>query len=140
MRLLPPRSEILFYDGRCALCHRAVRFVLRHDHSGIAFRFAPLQGRTFAARIPSGQLGGVPDSMAVETQGGALLVRSDACVHVLRRLGGGWKVAAALVAIVPRPLRDACYDFVARVRYRLFGRRNDLCSIVPTELDERFDP
>jgi predicted DCC family thiol-disulfide oxidoreductase YuxK len=129
----------IFYDGHCALCHRAVKFVLRHDRAGTAFRFAPLQGETFLARVPADRRGGVPDSMAVETGDASLLIRSDACIHVLRRLGGGWRIVAALVALIPRPLRDAAYALIARIRYRAFGRRDDLCPTVPAELRERFD-
>ncbi|MGO9010342.1 MAG: thiol-disulfide oxidoreductase DCC family protein [Bryobacteraceae bacterium] len=138
----PPQQppETIFYDGHCALCHRLVRFVLQHDRSGTAFRFAPLQGRTFQEKVPLGQRPGVPASMAVETHNASLLVRSDACVHVLRRLGGGWRLIASLLAAVPRPLRDAFYNFIARIRYRVFGRRDALCPTVPPGLRQRFDP
>jgi predicted DCC family thiol-disulfide oxidoreductase YuxK len=132
--------EIIFYDGHCGLCHRTVKFVVKHDRAGAAFRFAPLQGGTFQARVRADRRSGLPDSLAVQVEGGALLVRSNACVHILRRLGGGWRIVAALIAVIPRPLRDAVYEFIAAIRYRVFSRRNDLCPIVPAELRERFDP
>jgi predicted DCC family thiol-disulfide oxidoreductase YuxK len=135
-----PSPEILFYDGHCGLCHRAVKFVLKHDRSGSAFRFAPLQGTTFESRIAPGLRAGLPDSIVVLTNEGAVLVRSDASLHVLRRLGGGWRILANAQAVIPRPLRDLVYDFVARIRYRVFGKRDDLCPIVPPELRARFDP
>src|SRR6266545_4057289 len=50
-------------------------------------------------------------------------------LDMLRRLGGGWRVLAALFGLVPRPLRDAAYDFVARVRFRLFARPADACPV-----------
>jgi predicted DCC family thiol-disulfide oxidoreductase YuxK len=78
--------------------------------------------------------------MVVQTRDGSLLMRSDAWVHILRRLGGGWKVIAALTVVIPRPLRDVFYDFIARIRYRVFGRRDDLCPILPPSLRARFDP
>jgi len=137
---LIPQTEILFYDGHCGLCHRGVRFVLRHDRSGTKFRFAPLQGITFQSRVPFDQRPGLLDSMIVQTPDGSVLIRSNAWVHILRRLGGGWKILAAFVAAIPRPLRDVFYDFVARIRYRVFGRRDDLCPIVPPELRARFEP
>jgi len=133
----PP--EILFYDGHCGLCHGAVKFVLKHDRSGTAFRFAPLQGKTFLLRVPADQRAGLPDSIAVQTHDGSLLVRSAAFLHVLRQLGGVWRILAAVVAPIPRPMRDLAYDFIARVRYRLFGRRDDLCPVVPPGLRSRFD-
>jgi len=140
MPLPPQPPEVIFYDGHCGLCHCAVKFVLKHDGAGAAFRFAPLQGETFQARVPVDRRDGLPDSMAVQAHGGGLLVRSDACVHVLRRLGGRWRIIAALVAVIPRPLRDGLYALLARIRYRVFGRRDDLCPIVPPELRGRFDP
>ena len=131
---------MLFYDGHCGLCHRAVKFVLKHDRTGEAFRFAPLQGGTFSALVPEEARGSLPDSIVVRTSDGALLVRSTAFIHILRRLGGGWRLWASVLTVIPRGLRDAAYDFVARVRYRIFGRRDELCPIVPAELRKRFDP
>ena len=135
-----PQTEIIFYDGHCGLCHRGVKFVLKHDQSGTRFRFAPLQGETFRSRLPGDQRFRLVDSMLVQTADGSVLMRSDAWVHILRRLGGRWKMLAAFVAVVPRPLRDVVYDFIARIRYRVFGRQNELCPIVASHLRARFDP
>ena len=136
----PLSSEYIFYDGHCGLCHWAVKFVLKHDRNGQAFRFAPLQGPTFEARVPAEQRAGLPDSIVVLTHDGALLVRSNAFLHILRRLGGGWAVLAAVLGVIPRGLRDFVYNFIARIRYRAFGRRNEVCPILPAELRARFDP
>jgi predicted DCC family thiol-disulfide oxidoreductase YuxK len=132
-------AEMLFYDGHCGLCHGAVKFVVKRDRGGRAFRFAPLQGPTFEGRVPAERRAGLPDSIIVLTNEGALLARSDAVLHILRRLGGGWKVLAGVLAVVPRALRDAAYDFIARIRYSIFGKRDDLCPIVPPDLRARFD-
>jgi predicted DCC family thiol-disulfide oxidoreductase YuxK len=140
---MPPLAqptELLFYDGHCGLCHHAVEFVLKHDRPGTAFRFAPLQGETFQEEVPVDRRTGLPDSMVVQTRDGSLIMRSNAWVHILWRLGGGWTIVAAMVAIIPRPLRDMFYNFVARIRYRVFGRRGDLCPILPSGLRARFDP
>lgn len=135
-----PTPETLFYDGTCGLCHRAVKFVLRRDPAGEFFRFAPLQGSTFEAVIPIAERAGLPDSIVVRTLEGALLARSDAVIHILRRLGGGWNSVGSFVAAIPRTIRDAGYDFIARIRYRIFGRRVDYCPIVPPEWRARFLP
>jgi predicted DCC family thiol-disulfide oxidoreductase YuxK len=131
---------MLFYDGHCALCHSAVKFVLKHDRSGGQFRFAPLQGSTFEARVRPDERRGLPDSMVVLTGDGSLLARSDALIHILRRLGGGWGFFAGLIAFVPKPIRDLGYDCVARIRYRVFGTREDLCPVAPPDWRARFDP
>jgi len=135
-----PEPGMLFYDGHCGLCHRAVKFVLRHDAEGRAFRFAPLQGTTFQALVLPDRRAGLPDSIVVLTRDGALLVRSDAFLHIFRELGGGWSVLAGILKIIPRVVRDAVYDFIARIRYRVFGQPDDVCPIVPPDLRARFDP
>jgi predicted DCC family thiol-disulfide oxidoreductase YuxK len=137
---MEPDAEIVFYDGHCALCDRAVRFVLKHDRSGRAFRFAPLQGTTYPSRVPAEKRSRLPNSIVLLKEDGDTLTRSDAFVHIFRRLGGGWKTLAGALALIPRPVRDFVYDFIARIRYRIFGRRNDICPVMPPELSVRFDP
>jgi len=135
---LEEKYDTIFYDGHCALCHSTVKFALRHDRSGTAFRFAPLQGDTFKALVAPELRNRLPDSIVVRTQQGALLVRSDAIIYTLRRLGGGWRFLASTLAIFPRSLRDGGYNFIARIRYRVFGKREDLCPVVPPDQRQRF--
>jgi predicted DCC family thiol-disulfide oxidoreductase YuxK len=132
--------EMLFYDGHCGLCHGAVQFVLRHDGSGKAFRFAPLQGTMFEQLVPATQRSQLPDSIVVLTRQSSLLVKSDAIIYILRQLGGFWRILAGILRVFPRFLRDAGYDFIAGVRYRIFGRRDDVCPVMPPELRARFNP
>ncbi len=134
-----PRTERIFYDGHCGLCHRAVRFVIARDPEGRLFRYAPLGGATFAALVPAERRAGLPDSVVVLTEDGRLLIRSDAFVHILRRLGGFWRFVAGIIGVIPRVIRDGVYDFIARVRYRIFGQRVEVCPVTPAELRARFD-
>jgi predicted DCC family thiol-disulfide oxidoreductase YuxK len=131
--------ELLFYDGGCGLCHRSVRFVAARDAAG-RFRFAPLGGETFRALVPEAERPGLPDSIVVRRDDGALLVRSDAALHVLRRLGGRWRAVAAALAVLPHAVRDALYDAVARRRRRWFARPGEACPLVPPHLRARFAP
>ena len=139
MPAAPPETETIFYDGHCGLCHRTVQFVLKRD-SRRTFRFAPLQGTTFEQRVPPALRSSLPDSVVVLTGDGRLLARSSAILHIFRRLGGGWRSLGAAMAIIPRPIRDAAYDFIARIRYSVFGRRSEICPVVPPDLRARFDP
>lgn len=134
------KPEMIFYDGTCALCHGAVKFVLRRDRDGSAFRFAPLQGETFRARVAAEHRAALPDSLVVLAADGSLRVRSEAIRHILRRLGGGWKILAAVMGVVPSALRDAAYDGVAALRYRVFGRKREGCPAGAPEWRARFDP
>lgn len=133
-------GERIYYDGECGLCHRWVKFALARDRGRALFRFAPLQGPTFAAELAPEERRALPDSVAVRTADGRLLQRSEAALHVLARLGGFWGVLAAVLRVVPRPLRDWAYDRVARVRRRLFARPEGACPIVSPELARLFDP
>ena len=131
--------DTIFYDGECGLCHGWVQLILPRDKKNV-FRFAPLQGKTFACSIPPQQRASLPDSVVVLTTSGKLLVRSSAAVHVMRRLGGASALAAGLLWVIPRPLRDKLYDWVARQRKQRFARPAALCPIVPENLRDRFLP
>jgi predicted DCC family thiol-disulfide oxidoreductase YuxK len=125
-------GPVLLYDGVCGLCNWTVRVVLRLDRRG-RVRFAPLLGdyaTQVLARHPETR--GV-DSLVlvearpartaagVETDREEVRVKSDAVLRLAHHLGGVWR-AAAVLALLPRPVRDWAYDRVARHRYALFGR------------------
>jgi len=129
----------LFYDGHCALCHGAVRFVAKRDRRDRVIRFAPLHGALFAESIPKTEAGALPDSIVVLTEDGRLLSRSDAVLHILTGLGGGWRVLARVGGLVPRALLNATYDGIAGVRYRVFGTRDETCPVIPGPLRSKFD-
>ena len=119
-----PNGPVLLYDGTCGLCAASVCFVLRHDRKGTLL-FAPLQGMLGAeilSRHP--ELDGV-DSMiwldpvdSVRGTAEQVSVRSTAALKVVRYLGG-WSRLLLLGHLVPRPVRDAVYAWVARHRHRL---------------------
>jgi predicted DCC family thiol-disulfide oxidoreductase YuxK len=132
------RHDTVFYDGHCGLCHRSVRFLVWADGDGSRFRFAPLQGDLFLAAIPEAEREALPDSLVLRTAAGNVFVRSAAVLHVLRRLGPGWRALAIVAGWLPRGLLDGVYDFIARIRYRLFPRPVDACPIVPKHLRARF--
>lgn len=119
------RPVWVLFDGECGLCDAIVRWLLARDPGG-ALRFASLAGGIGAAvRRRHPELPGGDETMllveAPETPGERVRVRSDAALAILVRLGGPWRLAAAL-RLVPRPLRDAAYRFVAGRRERWFGR------------------
>ena len=141
--IAPRRSqakELVFYDGECGLCHRAARFLLSEDVDGRAFLLAPLQGETFAAKVSAEQRAQLPDSLIVLCDDGRLLTNSSGIVHMLLALGGLWRVLGSLLFVIPRPLRDAGYRFIASIRKRLFAAPKGLCPLLPPELGTRFLP
>jgi predicted DCC family thiol-disulfide oxidoreductase YuxK len=135
-RVAPEATDVVFYDGTCGLCHRAVRFVVAEDASGTAFELAPLHGERFAATFDGSQQ--LPDSVVVQTGDGRTLVKSEAAIRILSRLGGMWRVIAIAFNIPPRRIADVLYDVVAKTRYNIFGRQKTACPILPPDLRSRF--
>jgi predicted DCC family thiol-disulfide oxidoreductase YuxK len=119
---------ILLYDGVCGLCDRFVQFVLRRDHG--VFRFAWLQGEVARKildrhRVRPGEMDTVYVVVNFGSSEERLLARSDAVMFVLGQFGWAWRAASVLLRMVPRVVRNAGYDTVARNRYRFFlgGRK-----------------
>ena len=134
-------QTLVFYDGVCGLCNRLVQFLLRRDRRG-ALRFAELQGEIARRELlPRGHDPADLDSVVViadwRTPRQRVLTRSEATLHAIERLGGIWSAAAGLGRLVPLPLADALYRFVARRRYRLFGKYQS-CPLPRPEWKERF--
>ena len=126
----------VYYDGYCGLCDRFVQFVLRRDRAA-RYRFAPLQGSTAGERVPASLDPRASQTVILE-DAGRFRVRSDAALAILSGLGGAWRLAG-LLRVIPRPLRDAIYDLVARNRERWFGRRAE-CRVPQPDERDRFLP
>jgi len=135
-----PRRVVLF-DGVCVVCNRSVEWLLGRDRAH-ALAFAPLQGET-ARRIAEALPGRIPQDLdtvvLVEREDGGARVhlRSQALRRALELTGGG--LLARLLGWVPRPLADLLYRGFARVRYRLFGRRES-CRVPTPEERPRLLP
>lgn len=131
-------NGIVFYDGVCGLCDNSVQFLLKRDMAQ-TLKFAALQGETARQRtdLPSDM-----KSVAFVANHGTaqekIYFRSDAALRMLGQLGGFWRVVSWLL-IIPRPIRDAIYDTIAKRRYQWFGKF-DTCRIPSPELRARFLP
>jgi predicted DCC family thiol-disulfide oxidoreductase YuxK len=116
-----------------------VRLALARDR-GRRFRFAPLQGTTYARLVAPERRASLPDSLVVLDSGGELYVRAAAVARVLQELGGTWRVLARILRSLPRPVADGAYALVARARRRLFRAPPDLCPKAPADAAGLFDP
>lgn len=124
--------ERIYFDGECGFCTGWAAWIARREPPGGLFRFAPLKGTTFATRVPPERRAGLTGTVVVETADGRLLARSEAVIHVLRRIGR--RRTAALLALWPRPIRDLGYLLFAR------SLRRDSCPAPERSLRERLDP
>ena len=126
---------IIVFDAQCVLCSANAQFVLRHDRRG-HFRLASMQGEVGSALYRRfGIDPGNPESLIV-VDGGRLYRDSEAILAIYGGLGWPWRALAVIVRVVPRFLRDPVYRWIARHRYRLFGRR-EVCWVPSAEYAER---
>ena len=129
-------DRIIVFDGVCVLCSRWVDFVLHRD-SHARYKFAAMQ--TASGRALLIEHGIDPDDplsfLLLEGQKG--YTDTDAIVRILRSFGPAWRFVALLLSIVPRFIRDPLYRWIARHRYRMFGRRS-ACRVPTADVADRF--
>lgn len=133
MPALPPgvgaEERIVLFDGVCRLCAGWVRFLLRHDREQ-RFLLCSVQSAEGQAilrhfGLPTDQF----DSMLL-VEGSQARYKSEAFLRIVADLPGAWRLLAGL-RIIPRFLRDWCYDRIALNRYRLFGRHTQCLLPLP---------
>jgi predicted DCC family thiol-disulfide oxidoreductase YuxK len=128
-------GPIILFDAECVLCSANARFVLERDREA-RFRLASMQsdvGQSLSRR--HGMDPDDPASLLV-VEGDRMRRDSDAVLSIYESLGFPWRLARVL-RIVPAALRDPLYRFIARNRYRLFGRR-DTCWVAPDHYRDRI--
>jgi predicted DCC family thiol-disulfide oxidoreductase YuxK len=128
-------KAIWVYDSVCVLCSRGVQYTLKHEKVA-SIKFVAIQsdeGRLLA------QTNGIdPDDPTtfLFIENGQALEKSDAIIALSKHLNGPARITPIL-KVMPKVLRDAAYLFIARHRYRVFGK-TDLCMVPPINQRERF--
>lgn len=127
-------GPIIVFDAECILCAANAQFVLRHDRGGY-FRLASMQKEVGAALYRRFGIDPAdPESMIV-VEGDRVLKDSDAVLAIYAGLGWPWK-AVSVLRFIPRFLRDPAYRWLARNRYRIFGRR-ETCWVPSPDYADR---
>lgn len=126
---------IILFDGVCNLCNGSVQFIIKRDKKAV-FKFASLQsdiGQSILKeyKIPAGDLFSI-----ILVENNKAYSRSTAALHIARRLDGAWKILYIGI-LFPKFLRDRIYDWVAKNRYRWFGKKEE-CMIPSPAMRERF--
>ena len=126
---------VVVFDALCPLCSANARFILRQDRRA-RFRLASMQGEAGAALYRRFGLDPADPETLILVEGDRLRRDSDAVLAICAALGWPWKLAG-LARLVPAFLRDPVYRWIARHRYRLFGRR-ETCWLPDPALKDRF--
>ena len=133
---LPKDKKIILFDGVCNLCSSAVQYVIEHDKKDV-FRFTALQsdlGQDILKHIgiDAKQI----DSIVMYDPGVAYYYKSTAAIEIAKHFGGVFHMGT-IFKIVPRFLRDGIYDYIARNRYKWYGKKES-CMIPTPELKSKF--
>jgi len=129
-------KKIILFDGVCNLCNSSVQFVIKRDKKDV-FRYAALQSEVGQQLVNQRHIDtSKVDSIILIEPGVAYFTKSDAALEIAKDLGGIWKLSA-IFTWIPTSIRNSIYDFVAKNRYKWFGKKES-CMIPTPELKAKF--
>ncbi|MFN2261325.1 MAG: thiol-disulfide oxidoreductase DCC family protein [Psychroflexus sp.] len=136
MENLPEGKKIVLFDGVCNFCNASVRFILKRDKKDL-FRFASLQsdlGKSLTDErgIDTDTI----DSIILIDPGNAYYIKSTAALEISKDLSGLYPVLS-LFLFLPEGFRNSVYDFVAKNRYKWFGK-SETCPFPTPEENSKF--
>ncbi|RED49415.1 thiol-disulfide oxidoreductase DCC family protein [Seonamhaeicola aphaedonensis] len=133
---IPKSKKLILFDGVCNLCNSAVQYVIKHDKKDL-FLFAPLQSDIGQNIIKHYNIdSNTIDSILLYTPEQGITYKSTAALKVAKQLGFPRNLAA-IFFIIPTVLRNWVYDYIARNRYKWYGKK-EACMIPTPELKRKF--
>lgn len=133
---LPKNKQLILFDGVCNLCNSSVLYVIKHDKNNV-FMFAPLQSEAGKEIIEKYNIDTLKtDSILLYSEANGLSIKSSAALHIAKRLGFPRNLMT-IFFIIPSFIRNWVYDFVARNRYKWYGKKES-CMIPTPELTAKF--
>ncbi len=130
-----PGKLIVLFDGVCNLCSNSVQFILKYDKKN-QFLYGSLQGQYGQHVLKEFGLPVDEYNSFLLLEGKRLYTKSSGALRILKQLGGCWLLLYVFI-IVPRFIRDAVYDLVAKNRYRWFGKKKE-CWLPKPEWKNKF--
>jgi len=128
-------QKIVFFDGVCILCNRSIDFLLKKDHKK-RLKFASLQSESATNFLRQIQHHPFSEDTIIFYDEGRIFTKSTAVLKIAGYLGFPYS-AFAVLSIIPGPLRDWLYDYIAKNRLRWFGKR-DTCRMPDQETTGRI--
>lgn len=133
---VPKDKQLILFDGVCNLCNSSVLYVIKHDKKD-QFLFAPLQSSIGRDIIEKYNLDtSKTDSILLYSEEKGLFIKSTAALHIAKHLGSPRNLMIVFL-IVPAFIRNWVYDFIAKNRYKWFGKKES-CMIPTPELKAKF--
>lgn len=128
------RDNVVLFDGICNLCNGFVNFIIERDKKK-RFVFGTLQERNVQDIL---KIMKIEDGMqsVIYIESGKTYTESTAALRILKKLGGIWSLAFVLI-VFPKFIRDGVYRWIAKNRYKFFGKRNE-CRMPEPSIEDRF--
>ena len=127
--------SIILFDGVCNLCNGAVNFVIKRD-PGNVFKFTPLQEKQGVLLLKKHAIDAQKLDSIVLVENKKVYTKSSAALRIARKMSNLWPLFFVLL-IIPSFIRDGVYDFIAKNRYKWFGKKEQ-CMIPTPGLKEKF--
>lgn len=127
--------KIILFDGVCNLCNGAINYVIKRDQKNV-FKFAALQSEIGQELTAKFKIDGSKVDSIILIDGDKHYEKSTAALYIAKHLSGAFPLLFGFI-IVPKYIRNAVYDYVARNRYKWFGKK-DKCMIPTAELKNKF--
>lgn len=133
---VPNNKKLILFDGVCNLCNSSVQYVIKHDKKNL-FLFAPLQSDIGQKLIKEYNIDSKHiDSVLLYTPEKGIIYKSTAALGIAKDLGFPRNLMS-IFYVVPAFIRNIVYDFIAKNRYKWYGKK-DACMIPTPELKRKF--
>ncbi len=129
------KYKIILFDGVCNLCNSSVNFVINKDKKGI-FKFAPLQSDFGEQALKKYGINPKDTDSIILIDGNKSYIKSSAALYIAEGLSGAYPLLFAFM-IVPKFIRNWVYDYIAKNRYKWYGKKEN-CMIPTPELKNKF--
>lgn len=130
---LHENNSVILFDGVCNFCNGAVNFIIKRDPKSL-YKFAPLQSDIALKWLPD-KLEGIPDTLVL-VENNTLYYKSTAALRISKKLSGFWPVFYIFI-LIPAFIRDPVYEFIAKNRYKWFGKK-EVCMVPDPSIRNRF--
>ena len=133
---LPNGKQLVLFDGICNLCNASVNFIIKNDKKD-RFRFTPIQSKVGQQIIKDLNIDTKKtDSIILYSEKKEISYKSTAALLIVKHLGFPRHIMVIFL-IVPKFIRNWVYDFIARNRYKWYGKR-EKCMLPTSELQKKF--
>lgn len=128
-------KRIVLFDGDCNFCDANVQFIIKRDPYA-HFYFTSLQSDKGQELVQKYAIPKEEDSVVLIEKNKAY-TKSSAALHIAKKLDGLWHLLFLFI-LIPRPIRDGVYDYIAKNRYKWFGKKEEACALPSPEVRKRF--